>query len=226
MPLTDFYLNNDVSKLTGISQRQILSWTEKRLIKPERPARKAGTRRGYNYFNLLEFGLAKYLIEVLNVQFFTAHQLLEELREDGEFFAWATNYKNYCLSFARRISERSELNESGETLKSGDLLTKYHARANWDHGEKVSETVAPGYSFQPGTLYYIFCDDIESIKGAVEGVVTDTVRIISPWGFEHCMEDFSFEDTLRELLSFKGMHVVNLGKIKADIDRKIREKQQ
>lgn len=209
MPLTDFYLNNDVSKLTGLSQRQILSWTEKRLIKPERPARKAGTRRGYSYFNLLEFGLAKYLIDVLNVQFFTAHQILEEMREDGEFIQWATNYKNYFISYARKTSVKSS------SKNKTDLLTGYHIRT------RKLASAPPADDHQPGTLYYIYT----AFEGD-KGKYIDTFRIISPWGFEHCLEDFEFDSELREVLNFKGMLVVNLGKIKADIDRKIRETQE
>lgn len=206
MPLTDFYLNNDVSKLTGISQRQVLSWTEKRLIKPERPARKAGTRRGYSYFNLLEFGLAKYLIDVLNVQFFTAHQILEEMREDGEFMQWATNYKNYFISWARRTSVKSV------SKNKADFLAGYHART------QETASAQPTEDYQHGTLYYIYT----AFEGP-QAKYVDTLRIISPWGFEHCIEDFKFENDLQEALNFKGMIVVNLGKIKADIDRKIRE---
>lgn len=208
MPMTDYYLNNNVSKLTGLSQRQILSWTEKRLIKPERPARKAGTRRGYSYFNLLEFGLAKYLIDVLNVQFFTAHQILEEMREDGDFLQWATNYKNY-ISFARRTSAKST------PKHKADLLTGYHVRTP-DLDIKRSKLSA--HDYQPGTLYYIYT----AFEGD-KGNYIDTLRIISPWGFEHSIKDFQFEHDLKDALNFKGMLVVNLGKIKSDIDRKIEE---
>ncbi|MBW2340206.1 MAG: MerR family transcriptional regulator [Deltaproteobacteria bacterium] len=51
----NLFSNKEVSRVTGLSPRQVLSWTEKGLVKPKKPAKKAGTRRGYDYVNLLEW---------------------------------------------------------------------------------------------------------------------------------------------------------------------------
>lgn len=80
---TRLFINKEVSDIVGLSPRQVLSWTEKGLVEPERPAKKAGERRGYNYYNLLEFGLAKYLLDIACLQFHTASVILRELKEDG-----------------------------------------------------------------------------------------------------------------------------------------------
>ena len=59
-----FYLNNQVAKIEGISPRQVLSLTDKGVVIPAREARGAGSKRGYDYINLIEFGICKRLFEM------------------------------------------------------------------------------------------------------------------------------------------------------------------
>ncbi len=102
------FLNNEVSKITGLTKRQVLSWTEKGLILPKEPARKAGKMRGYSYENLLEFGLAKHLIDIIGLQFYSVNKILEEIREDGDFKAWAKDYFKYSLSYSYKIKNQKK----------------------------------------------------------------------------------------------------------------------
>jgi len=57
------YLNKQVSEIVGITQRQVLSWTEKGLVVPFSESMGTGTKRGYDYQNLLEFGLCEELFK-------------------------------------------------------------------------------------------------------------------------------------------------------------------
>jgi len=59
----ELYLNKQVSKIIKITPRQVQHWTDKGLITPAKEASRGGTKRGYNYLNLIEFGLAKSLYD-------------------------------------------------------------------------------------------------------------------------------------------------------------------
>lgn len=205
------YLNNEVSKIVGLRSRQVISWTEKGLVEPERPARKAGTMRGYSYTNLLEFGLAKYLIDVIGLQFYTTKTILRELREDGEIEMWASDYHQYRLSFARKVRHEKEDEPSGIVVMfrendprglggtvdfERDLLYK-------DEKQKKPK----------GTLYYIFTKE----KATIE-----TIRIISPYDLTATLKVFRDSEETEDILSGKGMVVVNLGKIKEEVESGVR----
>jgi len=207
--LDDLFLNKHVSKIVGITQRQVLNWTEKGLIKPEKPARKAGTRRGYNYKNLLEFGLAKYLLNVIGVQFFTALTILNELREDGEIEVWASNYAKYRLSFSTKIkSGKDELLSSYGAIRENDPLGRGGIISS---DENIFKEIRPPEKHD-GIMYYIFFGD---------GKTKETTRILSPWDISQTKEVFSYEG-LDEIIKTDGMIVVNMGKIKEEIDRGIK----
>ena len=179
----------DVTTIAGVSLRQVLNWAEKGLIKPKKPAKKAGTRRGYDYLNLLEFGLARYLLDIIGVQFYTAKTILEELREDGEIHFWAANYAKYALSFSRKIKNKEK-----------DELVGSHLR-----------TVVDPQGLDRGTLYYILVENELTIE---------TIRIISPWDLTHTLKAFDYEG-LENIIESNGMIVVNMGKIKQEINSKI-----
>ena len=149
------YINKEVSFIVDLTPRQVLSWTEKGLVDPERPARKAGERRGYNYNNLLEFGLAKYLLNIASLQFHTAWVILRELKEDG-------------------------------TIK------------------KIKRDK------QGGTLFYIFTSE-----------ETDRIRIISTKDLKTTLKEFENRGELEEINSSKITLIVNLCKIKKEIDDNI-----
>lgn len=202
------FLNKDVSKIIGLTQRQVLSWTEKGLVKPEKPAKKAGTRRGYNYINLLEFGLAKYLLNVIGVQFFTALTILNDLREDGDIELWASDLANYRLSFSTKIkSGKDELINSRIAFRESD--PSGHGGAI-DHDDTLfKETQTP--SKHVGTMYYIFSG---------EGKTKERTRILSPWDLSKTKEVFSYE-WVDEVIKIDGLIVINMGKIKEEINRGI-----
>lgn len=57
------YLNKQVSEIIKITPRQVQHWTDKGVISPAKEALRGGTKRGYNYLNLIEFGLARSLYD-------------------------------------------------------------------------------------------------------------------------------------------------------------------
>lgn len=205
------FLNNEVSKIIGLSQRQVISWTEKGLIKPERPAMKAGTMRGYGYKNLLELGLAKYLMDVIRVQFFTAKTILDDLRDDGIIEIWASNYSAYLLNFADKITniKNEEISRSNISVSDND------PRGTGGILESIPKNL-PKPKVEDGTLYYIFSD-----FGSEKDYKT-TIRIISPWNLSKTLEAFEYQGNFEEIINSRCMIIVNMGKIKHEIDKGIR----
>ena len=209
------FLNKEVSVIVGLTQRQILSWTERGLIEPEKPAKKAGSRRGYNYINLLEFGLAKYLLDVIGLQSYTTKQILAQLREDGDIAVWASNYSSYCISFNRRIE-----NEKKEDLSSLHMAFRVNdpdgLGGTMDFNSDVKRVKDKKSKVYSGTLYYIFTNY------GKEKLYKETIRIVSPWdiGFTH--KAFDYEE-LKDIITSRGMIIVNLGQIKEEIDKGLKK---
>jgi hypothetical protein len=103
----ELLINSEVAEIVGLTQRQVLSWTEKGLVDPERPAMKAGERRGYSYSNIIEFGLAKYLLDVAYFQFHTAWIILKKIKEAGIIDAIRSNKKCGLLFYTYPIEDSS-----------------------------------------------------------------------------------------------------------------------
>jgi DNA-binding transcriptional MerR regulator len=86
------YLNNEVAEIVGITKRQVLSWTEKGLVVPSKESLGVGTKRGYNYQNLLEFGLCKSLFAT-GLGFRAIKRLINLLRKEGVIQDWANKWE-------------------------------------------------------------------------------------------------------------------------------------
>lgn len=206
------WFNNAVSEILGLKSRQVISWTEKGLTEPEKPARKAGKPREYSYYNLLELGLAKYLLNTIGLQFFTAREILRELREDGEIQAWAANSSKHRVSFSRKIKDKDK-----------ELLLEQTMSIRADDPRGLGGTMEPSPSTpyfikREGTLYYIFLDS----EQGEENEHTETMWIISPWGIQKTFDAFSCVG-IEEIVASRGMVIANLGQIKEKIDASIKE---
>jgi len=210
----ELYLNKDVSRLTGLPPRKIIDWTQRGLVFPRKPAKKAGQRRGYDFQDLLQFKLAHCLLDIIGVQFFTCKTLLDELRADGEIEIWASDYSNYTLSFKNKemTREREELVSSHFRSRVSDPRglggTFDHIPTNETSKGKADE------SFE-GTLYYIIIEREKSLE---------SIRIISPWNLSQTLEAFAYQDEeIEDILSASGMITVNLGRLKSGLKERIRE---
>lgn len=88
------YLNSEVARIMGLTQRQVLNWTEKGLVIPYIETSGAGSKREYNYINLLEFGLCKKLYEMgMGMQ--GIKRLLSGVRGGGWLEKWADDFSDY-----------------------------------------------------------------------------------------------------------------------------------
>ncbi|MBW1814500.1 MAG: MerR family transcriptional regulator [Deltaproteobacteria bacterium] len=113
------HLNSQVSEIVGITQRQVLSWTEKGLIVPFKESTGVGTKRGYDYINLLEFGLCKRLFS-LGFGFRAVKKMLNDMRNIGMISNWANDFTEYYREIFER--HKSHLDKQVRELESkGDI---------------------------------------------------------------------------------------------------------
>lgn len=90
----ELYLNKQVSKIIRITPRQVQHWTDKGLITPAKEASRGGTKRGYNYLNLIEFGLAKSLYDKgQGIQ--SIKKILWIVRDERVIEDWVDDHKAY-----------------------------------------------------------------------------------------------------------------------------------
>ncbi|MEW6666228.1 MAG: MerR family transcriptional regulator [Thermodesulfobacteriota bacterium] len=212
------YLNNEVARIVGLTPRQVLSWTDKGLVVPAREARKAGTMRGYSYANLLEFALAKTLIDKIGLQVFSAKSILADLREDGMIYLWCSDYSAYVVSFAMKMKTLGNENYGGFSLtfKEPDFPDQVGGTFDWTKDiEKVrTRDLGP----HKGTLFYI--------SVSPEGkAAKENLRIITPWDVIESMKRMTRRaellDEVDDPSKWFGLTIVNLGGIKTEIDNNI-----
>lgn len=88
------YLNNQVSEIIKITPRQVQHWTDKGVIIPAKEASRGGTKRGYNYINLIEFGLVSSLYDKgQGIQ--SIKMMLGILREKKIIEEWVVDHLSY-----------------------------------------------------------------------------------------------------------------------------------
>jgi len=203
-----FYLNNRVHRITGLTPRQVSSWTEKGLVIPARPAKKAGTMRWYNYLNLLEFALAKVLLDRVGVQFYTAKSILDGLREDGEINIWASDYNGYCIRFAHKLKsiKNEELGGFSVAFRAGD---PQRLGGTVDFQRDLKRNLPENYE---GTLFLF-------LLGEAEGLHED-IRIISPWDETETLQKLKSAPLFPE--KWIGKIVIDMGEIKRLVDSGIK----
>lgn len=112
----DIFLNKQVSEIIEITPRQVLSWTEKGLIVPFKESMGAGTKRGYDYINLLEFGLCKKLF-VLGFGFRAVKKIINDLRNRGLIKDWAYDFIDYHRKEHKRHKDYIDEVKKKERLK-------------------------------------------------------------------------------------------------------------
>ena len=187
------YLNKEVAKIVGITKRQTLSWTEKGLVVPSKESLGVGTKRGYNYQNLLEFGLCKSLFAT-GLGFRSIKKLISHLREKGIIQDWANKwedvvkrtYEDFRAGWEKHLREhpvRKELLEELDKLEGGiDTISK-----------DLTGVIA------------FFFGDKES-------------WFFTPWGVDYIFSTRALSEGFE--LSNSCM-LINLGKIKKEIDGRL-----
>jgi DNA-binding transcriptional MerR regulator len=88
------YLNNQVSEIIKITPRQVQHWTDKGVIIPAKEASRGGTKRGYNYLNLIEFGFVKSLYDKgQGIQ--SIKKILGIIRDKRIIEEWVSDHLSY-----------------------------------------------------------------------------------------------------------------------------------
>ena len=195
------YLNNQVSQIIGITKRQVLSWTEKGLINPFEESTGVGTKRGYNYVNLLEFGLCKKLFS-MGLGFRAVKKMVNELYEIGVVRAWAKDLFGWfdkASELNKYLDDHEEI-RNPKTQEELDRLDLIHKNLLHDEPRKQDRPCA--------VLAYFFGNNGESGYEAQ----------IFPWKFERVL----MCDEIKKGFSNCGtLLFVDIGKIKEEIDQRI-----
>lgn len=197
------YLNKQVSDIVGITPRQVLSWTEKGLIEPFEEAMGIGTKRRYDYVNLLEFSLCESLF-TMGLGFRSAKIVLGNLRKKGWLREWAEDFRTY---FNRDTEERilfwekelKEYKELDETLYKPAISACIRAIEI----EKMPFK-------EPIGIMLFFIDS--------KGKAFDDNIDIWPRPIEHLI---LFEGFKERVTASTGCIIVDLGKIKHKIDKRL-----
>jgi DNA-binding transcriptional MerR regulator len=190
------FLNRQVSEIIGITPRQVLSWTEKGLVIPFKESTGAGTKRGYDYTNLLEFGLCKVLF-FMGIGFRAIKKLTGHLRIHGSIEEWAKDFPHYRIrSFERSKQSLRQLVKEDPENRTWHLKLK-----------EIEESSIDSYVPQKptGVLVYFLGDEVEDV-------------FIITWDMDVVLNLSMIKQGFLE--SYGGI-LIDLGRIKETIDRRL-----
>jgi len=196
------FLNNDVSRITGVTPRQVLAWTEKSIITPFKETTGAGVKREYDYVNLLEIYLCRHLL-LMGFGIQHIKNTLNNLRYNGNMREWANNFGDYYLT---------EFNKTKKLLKNQIVkLTKEKgSKDTLDILKKIFKNYdLPRIPDKPVGLLMIFYSYQECEN-----------HILVPWNMNYALNlnyiQESFNDSVASV-------TIDLGKIKSSLDAKLKE---
>ncbi len=92
--------HGEVSLILDIPQRRLLLWAEKGLIVPSTDAAGRGSKRKYDYFDLLEAALVQELFE-FGIGIHIIKKILGDLRKRGEIKKWVEGFRT--LEYVRSV---------------------------------------------------------------------------------------------------------------------------
>ncbi len=197
--MTGSLQNSQVAKIIGITQRQVIAWTEKGLVTPAIEASGAGTKREYNYKNLLEFGLTKKLL-LLGLGIQTVKNIVTTLRANGSMHSWVEDFEFHHNKIQ---SERREY----WTRSIGDLK-----KSNPDMSDELAQKL--------GEFWEGFINYPHGSEGFLIVTLGEKEKLhiaISPFSVEFSCDTLKRQDSLGGGAAI----IVDLGAIKAEIDKRI-----
>jgi len=202
------FKNSDIRNILNMPMRRIVNFTDKGLVIPVIDASGAGSKREYSYVNLLEFGLIEYLFDI-GLQIQMVKKIVVDLRGDGDFEKWATNFDDYFLNVAEKyvvwVKDQEGKNKMFGTIRLYDP-------DNTKDPNVIKNNLKPKKTF--GFLFYTFKKDGNNKKRIVP------YEIIVPWDAHNfIVAPFLYEDIVTG-----SVLTVNLGSIKEEIDKKINKK--
>lgn len=217
---TSFY-NIDVKEITGLSQRQIVNWAEKGLVIPVSDAHGAGSKREYNYTNLLEFGLCKTLFN-MGLSLHMVKSMLQQLRNTKLLSFWAEHEKEFFQTCAEKIKKDLE---SGKVDKEYKLIiqnitedTNLDDPKNFSDIETIKKWLNPKINMLDVMNFFRVSD--ESRDAVLFFYLEDgeIIPYLFPYNPRHLINGGQFNiETYCNL----GIIMVNLGRIKKIIDHRM-----
>jgi len=157
----------------------------------------------------LEFGLIENLFDI-GFGIHLVKKIVADLKKDNDFKEWAENFDNYFLRAAKMfiswVEKQQKKNKHfgiGSPVDPGDTKDPV----------KIINTLKPTKPY--GLLFYIFKEDGYSKKRIVPWEIIPTRDAAN-----FLAAPFLYED----IITSKGMIIVNLGEIKEKIDKRIKEK--
>ena len=188
------YTSSEVREILDISQRTMTRFAEKGLIIPVEDAKGAGSRRLYNYVNLLEFALCQMLFD-MKYGIHLVKWIVSDLRNDQKFQFWASKDAGKYVSRTMTVTD-----------SDGDVNLTTDVTEHFSDGNLKKEN--------SGTLLYVY-GNLKTDKG----VYKELFRILSPENFPHLrnvLEECDMEE-------FMGMIIVNIERIKNMVDEGIKK---
>ena len=192
------FINSQVANIVKITPRQAASWDEKGVIDAFRESSGTGTRREYNFVNLLEFGLCKELFS-MGLGFRLIKTMVSELRGKGILKAWSKDMGGY---YERQKMLDMELYAKFiSTIKKNSLMIR--------DSDKISEWLAENFinmvgpDLEHAVLIYFFGDGMNILD-------VD----IYPWEMDYIIR---FSEIRGKFVNCKTSILVDLGKIRNEI---------
>jgi DNA-binding transcriptional MerR regulator len=134
--MAEFYRvfsSSEVTRVTGLSQRQIIHLCERGIISAAIEADGIGSRRAYSSKNLLELLVVKAFFD-LGIGVRKVGEVLKDLRAhpDGDVFTrWGTEWDNGVVVFLNLLSGKPIILAIPEGLKEAfDFLSYYLKKKN------------------------------------------------------------------------------------------------
>jgi len=198
------FKTSEVIRILRISQRSIINWVEKSLVEPVTQARGAGSKREYSSLNLLELALCKHLSDI-GLGVYAIKQILVNLRENEDLKNWAENFDNFFRPFAKTLKEEIDEGRKNEASSSvcfrDERMKVFNDPREPTDVENIIKRMKPKEPI--GVLVYCYKEE--------------EVYFVSPWDMKTTIDG----RVLDEISSSDKALIINLGKIKREIDSKI-----
>jgi DNA-binding transcriptional MerR regulator len=181
------YTNKEIAKIIGITQRQVLLYSERGVISAYVESSGTWSKREYNYINLLEFGLTRQLL-LMGTEFGSVKNIIAVLRDKGIIKDWALDFEKFYMNFFK---------EQCKVLRAHKM----------DH--LIPEK--PHIPEKPVGVIVFYFDILDDTN-------MGNLQLI-PWDSEMGSLDYDIMKNI--MVQYKGSVVINIGKIKEEIDGKL-----
>lgn len=197
------YLNKEAARIAGVTPRQLQSWSDKGLVIPRREAQGGGSKRGYDYINLIEVRICKVAINDMSQGIQLVKQILSGLRqEDDALRRWAKDPKLYFKKEWERLDRVYKEHPLEDDKEAGRwaFLTAHLHKFFYKAPILLEKT--------PGVLFSFFGSSVKH------------KQFIFPelYNFESLESYTAMEMIYACLPLYDGAVFLNLGRIKAYID--------